>query len=39
VCSDGGVAMSDGDWTNFSTQVFAARCMWVPVATSYHARP
>jgi hypothetical protein len=37
-CSCGGVAMSDGDATNSSTQVFTVRHVWVLVAMSYHAR-
>jgi hypothetical protein len=37
-CSFGGVAMSDYDGTDSSTQVPTVMCVWVPVAVSYHAR-
>jgi hypothetical protein len=37
-CSLGGVAMLGGDGMGSCTQVPSARCVWVPVATSYHAR-
>jgi hypothetical protein len=30
--------MSGGDGMDSSTQVFGGRCVWVHVATSYHAR-
>jgi hypothetical protein len=38
-CSSGGLAMSDGDGMDSSTQVFDVRCAWVLMAMSCHARP
>jgi hypothetical protein len=37
-CSFGRVAMSGGDWTNFSTRVPAANGVWVPAVLSYCTR-
>jgi hypothetical protein len=37
-CSCGGVAISSADGMDFSTQVLAVRCVWMPVALSYCAK-
>jgi hypothetical protein len=35
-CSHGGVAMSDSDGMDSSTQVPVVRCAWAPMVTSCH---